>query len=268
MAPPIEFFNRLSQYKIDGNHSPLTLDRDGVAIIRDSIHALCDRNETNEDILLTWMSQMLVSPETKPDKAIALVGPPGCGKGLVVSLMRCLLGRANVYETSISDFLYRRLNHRVLLTGHTARFENSRRIHQITCNGVLVGLVGRLYFGRTYRLVDQPYRLLDQPHSIRSFGVYLRMRTLEPLSSLIDAWDSTEADLKAIARILSQSDTGREMIASGLLGAWVVRNTACSTSSDLGTLVAAAVVRSMAAEFVVCSLEQSIKAQHDACLSM
>ena len=30
--------------------------------------------------LFEWMEGMLLAPEVKRDKAIALVGPPGCGK--------------------------------------------------------------------------------------------------------------------------------------------------------------------------------------------
>ena len=38
------------------------------------------------------MKGLLVTPEVKPGKAIALVGPPGCGKGAVAKLLRRMLG--------------------------------------------------------------------------------------------------------------------------------------------------------------------------------
>ena len=79
-------------------------DRDGVIMIRDFVHTLCDRNQTETEVLLNWMSQMLVSPETKPDKAIAIFGPRGCGKGVFGHLLRSLLGTTKVIDTSRPDW--------------------------------------------------------------------------------------------------------------------------------------------------------------------
>ena len=42
--------------------------------------------------MFDWMKGLLVTPEIKPHKAIALVGPPGCGKHAVAELLRRMLG--------------------------------------------------------------------------------------------------------------------------------------------------------------------------------
>ena len=49
-------------------------------------------DETAGVELFDWMKGLLVTPEIKPHKAIALVGPPGCGKRAVAELLRRMLG--------------------------------------------------------------------------------------------------------------------------------------------------------------------------------
>ena len=53
-------------------------------------------DETAGVELFDWMKGLLVTPEIKPHKAIALVGPPGCGKHAVAELLRRMLGGGTV----------------------------------------------------------------------------------------------------------------------------------------------------------------------------
>ena len=55
-------------------------------------------DETAGVELFDWMKGLLVTPEIKPHKAIALVGPPGCGKHAVAELLRRMLGGGAVLE--------------------------------------------------------------------------------------------------------------------------------------------------------------------------
>ena len=50
--------------------------------------------------LFEWMEGMLLTPEVKRDKAIALVGPPGCGKSAVIEVLRRMLGGGAVLQTT------------------------------------------------------------------------------------------------------------------------------------------------------------------------
>ena len=285
ICPP-NVLNLWTPFEIDADHSPLTFDRDGVAAIRDFIHKLCGRNEAETDTLLDWMSQMLVLPAMK-QKAIALVGPPGCGTGVAVKLMQSLLGHNKVTHTwsssggnagmvdsllvhidsdarldrghryaflqFMSDLRMRigkrgivsfdiHSYHRVLLTGHIARYGDCRRVHQTICSAEMVG--DHVGFERITGLINQP-------HTVRSFGGYLRMRTLDPFLAEASLIEADLKDLKAVAKILSQSDIGREMTTSALLGAWAVQHTPHPLSADLGTLVAAAVIKSMITDFAL-----------------
>ena len=50
--------------------------------------------------LYEWMEGMLLTPEVKSDKAIVLVGPPGCGKSAVIEVLRRMLGDGAVLQTT------------------------------------------------------------------------------------------------------------------------------------------------------------------------
>ena len=63
----------------------------------DPIHELL---QGSSNLVLDWMAHMLKCSHVKPAKAIVLIGPLGCGKGLFANLLRLLLGQENVSRTT------------------------------------------------------------------------------------------------------------------------------------------------------------------------
>ena len=74
-------------------------ESDTMAIADFIFNVVCGNDETKMKGLLHWMSQMLAEPEKNPDKAILLIGPPGCGKNTFARLMERLLGETKVFST-------------------------------------------------------------------------------------------------------------------------------------------------------------------------
>lgn len=56
--------------------------------------------EANVICVLDWMAHMLQYPNIKPQKAILLVGPQGCGKNLFATLLTLLFGHDHVFRTT------------------------------------------------------------------------------------------------------------------------------------------------------------------------
>ena len=75
-------------------------DRAAVQAILEFVRTLCNGNETDLALLLQWLAGMVHRPESKPDQAIVLVGPPGCGKTIFARLARLLLGDVKMITTS------------------------------------------------------------------------------------------------------------------------------------------------------------------------
>ena len=65
--------------------------------------SLLGGDEEAERTLAEWMKGMIETPEIKPGKAIALIGPPGCGKNMVVKVLRKMLGGDAVLETTAPE---------------------------------------------------------------------------------------------------------------------------------------------------------------------
>ena len=100
---------------IDTQHLPCDLQesilnqyRDGLRVrmgppilefVRNLMPGYSTFGTSHADIVLDWMAHMLQHPNIKPRKAIVLVGPPGCGKGLFASLFTILLGAEKVCRT-------------------------------------------------------------------------------------------------------------------------------------------------------------------------
>ena len=60
-------------------------------------------NQQSTVHLLDWMTDLLVNPKVKPATHLALSGPPGCGKGIFVNLLRQLLGDGAVHDGTSCD---------------------------------------------------------------------------------------------------------------------------------------------------------------------
>lgn len=82
----------------------------------DPIHELL---QGSSNLVLDWMAHMLKCSHVKPAKAIVLIGPLGCGKGLFANLLRLLLGQENVSRTT---------------TMQQARLDGTILVHIDECN--------------------------------------------------------------------------------------------------------------------------------------
>ena len=65
---------------------------------RTFIPTLCGGDAASTRELLDWTGDLLVHPDVKPGKAIALVGSPACGKHSFVQLLRRLIGSEGVRD--------------------------------------------------------------------------------------------------------------------------------------------------------------------------
>ena len=68
--------------------------------ILNHIKILCNHQDNVYDYFLKFLGQMLAYPEIKPGVAIKFISDEGIGKGLIIQMLRKMMGRNKVYEST------------------------------------------------------------------------------------------------------------------------------------------------------------------------
>eukprot|EP00966_Prymnesium_polylepis_P303586 7013021-Prymnesium_polylepis.1 len=72
-------------------------DGDGLCVILEYLHSLCNHDRDAIAFLLDWARRMARHPEVRDGRALLLRGAPGCGKSFFATLLRVLTDK--VYHT-------------------------------------------------------------------------------------------------------------------------------------------------------------------------
>lgn len=70
----------------------------------------CRNHQKLYDYVLNWLAMMLQRPWERPATALVLRGPQGAGKGIIVDLLKAIVGKLNFVAVSRSDDVVGRFN--------------------------------------------------------------------------------------------------------------------------------------------------------------